>query len=93
MAVERSPGRSHGAIRAARMVGDHSMSQPVASRPVPAVEEFCLEVPGAIRLQLAAAGRGYAGRAKFPGLSGVARQSGVRSLCAAARAFRTPAAS
>ncbi len=40
-----------------------------------------------------AAGRGYAGRVKFPGLCGVARQSGVRSLCAAARAARTPAAS
>jgi integrase len=40
-----------------------------------------------------AGGRGYAGRVKFPGLSGVARQSGVRSICAAARALRTPAAS
>jgi hypothetical protein len=28
-----------------------------------------------------AGGRGYAGRVKFPGLSGVARQSGVRHGC------------
>jgi hypothetical protein len=66
--ASRSPGwvphpgqktSSHGvpATSAARMVGDHSMSRPVARRRFPAIDdELCLKARSAVRLQLGGTG-------------------------------------